>query len=395
MDTVIIKTRRFKILRPDRFTPEYKTRTYSRLSESEQFSDKNYLQSFLLTSGPHDDYLPRVVIYESLPSVAKKIVYEMAIIFSVPKLVHGIGLEEVSPENLQRTCELLQSRLREVGIAVSADTIKTARVHSVHFCKNVILPRDIRMQEILGDLAKLDVNATVDITSKEFKNGGNVLTIHSGVRQYSFYEKIADIRRPKNKRFDKSDEGKEREILERLNLGKRQVFRFEYRLNRQATADKELREILKFDSDRPILFLNLFTPGLWRIVILRSWRKLIGRQVNRLALNSEKDQIRILSSVLTTFKEMGEQPAHSLNKALATYGLIRLVQDHGAKTTTNSIREVWSDKHSERFTARIEEAVRMLENIEPSRALQFIDSELDRFEQITYQTIRKEVEYKS
>jgi len=393
MDTVIIKVRKFQILRPERFTPEYKARTYRGLSESEQFSQKNYLRSFLLTPGPHDDYLPKIVIYESTAGLAKKIIYTMAITFSVPKLIYGIGLEEAAPADLEKTCNLLEMRLRQVGIILKADTIRTARVYAVHFCKNVLLPRDIRMQEIVRELQKLDVNATVDITGKEFKNGGNVLTVHSGVRQYSFYEKIADIRRPKNKRFDKSDDGREREILERLHLGKRQVLRYEYRLTRQSTVEKEIREVLRFDEDRPILFLNLFAPDLWRAMVMRSWRRLIDRQVNRLALNTEKDPVRILSAVLTAFKETGAQSAHSLNKALATYGLVRLIQEHGAKAATNSIREVWSDRHSERLTARIDDAVRALKEIGLSKALQFVDGQLDRFEQITSQTIWKEVEY--
>ncbi len=71
------------------------------------------------------------------------------------------------------------------------------------------------------------------------------------------------------------------------------------------------------------------------------------------------------------------------------------MQDHGAKAAVNSIREIWSSKHTERFTARINEAADMLETMDISRALHFVDGELDRFEQITLSILRKDVECRS
>ena len=66
--------------------------------------------------------------------------------------------------------------------------------------KNVLLPRHIRMQEILAELARMDKGKVVDITTKEFKRGGQALQIYSGTREWAFYDKVADAMRPKIKR---------------------------------------------------------------------------------------------------------------------------------------------------------------------------------------------------
>jgi hypothetical protein len=176
MDTVILKIygpNKFQIKKKHFFCPEIASRKYNELSETEKQTRRYYLRKFVLKAPLQSNYVPVIDILETLDKVNKKIIYILIIQFSLPKLLYGNSLQEASDTDFAKAVTGLQKALETLGIIVEKDTIINARVSAVHFCKNIILPKDIRLQDILSELERVDISKAVDVTKKEMKNGMN------------------------------------------------------------------------------------------------------------------------------------------------------------------------------------------------------------------------------
>ncbi|MEX1086909.1 MAG: hypothetical protein WEC58_00050, partial [Candidatus Paceibacterota bacterium] len=321
MDTVIIKIYgpgKFKIGYKQRFLPEIVRREYTELSDTEKQSNRHYLRRFVLKAPAQDTYLPKVDVLETLDKERKEVLYVLIAEFSLPKLLYGNSLQEVSDKNLGEALTVLQKSLSSVGIIVEANVIANARVSGVHFCKNVILPRDIRLQDILAELQQVDINKTVDITTKENKNGGQVLHIYSGTVERVFYDKIADAMRPKVKRKDKGKIVGERSIVEKYGLENQEVFRFEYRIKKTQAVQRDINAVLDRKPKTYVAFRDLFSDNLSKTILLKSWHTLVQRPENQLALIGPTDDFKLLLHIAEEARKKGE--VHSMNRAFISYG---------------------------------------------------------------------------
>jgi hypothetical protein len=391
MDTVIIKIYglgKFQITIPSWFLPEFARREYGQLSPTEKQSTRLYLRHFILKPPHHDGYLPKVDIFEVLSKSRDAVQYILKAEFSVPKLLYRNSLQEVSELDLEKVLSAFKKALGGVGIVMECDTTANARVSAVHFCKNVLLSQNIRMQEALSELQRVDISKVVDVTEKESKNGGRVLHIYSGTIERVFYDKIADAVRPKVKRKDKGQINHEREVIERYGLQNREVFRYEYRVKKAQTVMREINAALGRGPKTLVAFKDLFAPNLCKTMILKSWRGLIRRPENQLALLGPTDELALLLHILSQAKKLGGD-AHSMNRALISYGLARAIRDHGAKEAKRAIFSVWNSDHSERLTRKIEASAELTRDLPYSNTIALIDSAFERFELINLALLEK------
>lgn len=387
MDTVIIKIygpRKFGVRNGSIFLPELATRKYENLSPSEKESlpRRPYLKKFRLEIPKTERYLPKVEIFETLVKDLKTVRYVLNLEFSLPKLLYGNSLQEITEEDKQKVFLCLQSALESVGITIETSTIAEAKISAVHFCKNIPLSRTMRISGILDELAKVDINKTVDVTSTKFKNGGRVLNIHSGTIERSFYDKISDATRPKNKRTDKSRIDYERSIIEKYKLEKREVFRYEYRIKKGQTLKREINTILGRDTKTVVTFSELFTGGLYKNILLKSWRALLERPENQLALFDSPDTLALLAHIFSRARTDKNSP-YSMNNALISYGITRAIKDHGAKEIKKTVFALWNNDHPERLTKKIEKAANLASGLPFSNNIVFVDSGLEEFKVIT------------
>lgn len=385
MDTVIIKIYgpyKFKISNRSLFLPELEKRTYEELSPTERTSTRPYLRKFILQSKKQDKYLPRIEVIEALTQDRKNIRYILKIEFSVPKLLYWNSLQEVGENDKDKVFSALEIALRSVSIDVDKNNIANATLASVHACKNIPLPRSIRMREIINELAKIDISKVFDISDKQCKKGARVLNIYSGTIDWSFYDKISDSVRPKNKRSDKGRINQERSIIEYYGLQEREVFRYEYRIKKTQTIKREINALLNRDYKTQVVFKDLFTPNLIKDLILNSWHTLIKRPENQLSLFGTIDKLGLFLHILSEAKKLGEK-GHSLNNALISYGLATAIRDHGAKEVRGAIFDLWNTDHPERLTNKIKLASELTKGLPYSNNIAFIDKSLKRFELIT------------
>ena len=393
MDTIIIKIydqRKFRITNASWFLPELTWRDFGQLSKTEKQSTRVYLRHFILKPPYSDGYLPKVDVFEVLTKARDAVQYILKAEFSAPKLLYRNSLQEVSEKDLDKVLGAFQKALGGVGVAIESDVIADARVSVVNFCKNVLLPQNIRMQEALAELHRVDINKVVDVTLKEEKNGGRWLHIYSGTVERVFYDKVADAMRPKVKRKDKGRIDRERDIIERYDLQNREVFRYEYRVKKAQTVMREVNTALGRAPKTPVTLKDLFTPGLCKTLILKSWRGLIQRPENQLALLGPTDELALFLHILAQAKKLGGD-AHSMNRALISYGLARAIRDHGAKETKKAIFSVWNSDHSERLMRKIEASAKLTRGLPYSNTIVLINSAFERFEPIDLESLQNMV----
>jgi|SRR3989344_4285426 len=390
MDTIIIKIyepHQFIIKRKEWFLPELTKRKHSDLSPTEQRSSRLYLRHFIFKPPYQDYYLPKVDIFETLTKDRKRVLYILKIECSVPKLLFANSIQEAGEVHKEEIFNALKNVLWRVGIQISKEAITDARLATVHLCKNVPLPRDIRMQEALSELGRVDINKTVDITNKEEKNWGRWLQVFSLTIERIFYDKVADAMRPKGKRKDKSRIDYERALIERFGLQNREIFRYEYRIKKGQTVMREINTALGRKPKTIIAFKDLFAPNLIKTMLLKSWRDLIQRPENQLALLGPTDDLALLQHMLAQAKIGGK--AHCLNKALTSYGLARTIRDHGAKEVKRIVFTTINTDHTERFTKKIEMSADLARGVPYSNTIAYIDRAIEKYELINLDLLEK------
>ena len=382
MDTVIIKIygpHKFKIANKSWFVQELTRRVYDDLSPTEKKSTRPYLRRFVFRPPHQNNYLPQIEIFETLAKNKPQVLYVLQAQFSVPKLLYRNSLQEVSDVvGLETVLCALTRVLGGVGIRIENDVAADARLSAVHFCKNVPLPQKMRMQEAIAELQRVDISKAFDITLKEEKNGGRWLHIFSGTVERVFYDKVADAMRPKNKRKDKGHIDHERAVVERFGLQNREVFRYEYRLKKTQTVMREVNASLGREPKTFVAFKDLFAPNLCKTMLLKSWRGLIERPENQLALLGPTDDLALLLHIFAQAKKLGA--VQSMNRALTSYGLARTIRDHGAKETRRAIFSVWNTDHTERLTRKIKAAVELTQGLPYSNTIAYIDRKIEQFE---------------
>ncbi len=383
MDTVILEINTgYTIAHNATFFPEFRKRTYGDLSPAERAYKLPSIHCYRLQTKKTDRYLPKVKMIERHAVRRGVLCYVLKIEFSAPKLLYWNSLQEVSEKDEEALFKALQSALASIGIEMPLETIAHAKVTAVHVCKNVPLPETFKMREIVSTLAKMNITKAYDASEKQCKNGGRLLNIYSGTKEHSFYDKISDSMRTKNKRRDKEYIDKEREIVLKYGLQRREVFRYEYRIKGSQTVRSQINAIIGREYEVPVEFKDLFIPNLLKTIILTSWDALIRLPENQLLLFETIDPLKLLLYILEEATKIN-RTGHSINKAFISYGLILAIQQHGLKEVRGSVFDLWNDDHPERLTEKLTRAAELVAGLPRSKSILHVDTELKRFKLIT------------
>ncbi len=382
----------FRVTERANFNTEFFVRNFSQLSPKEQSRSKQmrgneYLRKFTLhpIKDDEDTCYPSVEIYEKANAALGRVEYDMAVtIHSIPKMLFGNNFEEIKFSDRDKVVLLAVERLRDAGILVSGETIKQAPPSVVHFCKNIILPKEIAIRSILSDLSHTDMgkayDTTEDVRRQRDKNNSKVVHLRCGTREWCFYDKVDDMRQP-NKRQDKVRTTYEKELVSSPSFENLEVFRYEYRLNKHQTIKSELHALLGKIYQDKITVSDLFTEGLWKAVLVRGWKNILKRPENQLALLSYTSSLDLLIHILRNAKSENSN-AYSQNKALWAYGLTQAIQDHGAKLVKNELNKVWAKKDN-RLVEKLDIATDLIKNIPLSQGVFYITQQLEKFEIIS------------
>lgn len=398
IDTVQFRLdgKRFVVSGNAPFTPVFSKRKFEELSEAERTRRNprvSYIRRFLLHPEKSDDSRNtiHVEIFEKVNHDQQTLEYSLVIKTSIPKLLLAHNLEELTASDGLRVFEELRRRLSNDGILVSANAIATAPLSVCHFAKNIILPSHIKTQAILKTLSKVDMGKSYDVSEDKRitnRNNGRSLRLASGVREWSFYDKVDEMRCRTRRSAVGRQTPYEKNMVEMYGLDGIEVFRCEYRLNKMQTIRSEINALLDRKYETPVTLDCIFSETLWKTILNNAWRKLINRPDNQLALLSTDSKLDLLHHVLRNAKHR-DTGAHSQNQALWCYGLAAVLMDHGVKTIRHDFAQIWSDKAGERFEEKIKTAAELVEGIPLSDGIVYITQALERFERVTLDSVRK------
>ena len=380
IDTVSLKIKHteFRVLEPEMFYPELvvftkKTAPFN-WKPSQVF--KKYIQNATKEDKFADCYKPLLTAYRRMG--LDDFEYELHIEFSVPKLLYGENLSELSDSDFPQVIKILKEKLLTMGIDTTESVLRKSVVTKAHFGKNISLPYPMTVRDVLNELKKADLGKRMEVNTREYRNDGESLYFYTSVHNIIFYDKVKDIEKTKNISVDKNKTDKERALIKERDMFREQVLRMEVRYNGLRTVASVVSKLLP-EKPEYVSFELIFNRQLCKDALIRNWRDITDRPSNQLAFKmtlSPEDVLNILMARARSSKTS----VHSLNKVLINFGLHQLINQLGAKTVKNKFLTTWSEKTCiTRLDEKVQSSAVMLQDVPPCEVIGLIDKKLNEF----------------
>lgn len=222
-------------------------------------------------------YFPRVTFIKR--PMRGGVQQQISIECSLPKLLKGNNFEEVCDADFDDIIETLKRVLWGMGVKWQfSSTIANYKVSRVDYSKNIVFNDGATVPQILRLINNAQIGSLMDASSSEFRNGGQILHLHTNARDIVFYDKIADLKQSKRseKRAIENDNKRQLELLDYLQK-KRDlaVLRFEIRLNSAREIRNNLKKIGLDDGD--LSFKRLFSSDVSRPILTHWWEEIYNK----------------------------------------------------------------------------------------------------------------------
>jgi hypothetical protein len=112
--------------------------------------------------------------------------------FSVPKLLFGNNLDEVTSQDTNNVVQTLKARLITMGLQPQAPALLTAHVASVHYSKNIII-RNYGASAVVYQLNRIALTGRNQKRDVNYSNNGISLNIYNKSHSFTIYDKTAEM----------------------------------------------------------------------------------------------------------------------------------------------------------------------------------------------------------
>jgi hypothetical protein len=275
LDTIVLTLdqQQFEVRDPDRFSPSAEgllVPPYYRLGARGHFACFQNPTRAALDAGR---YLPRLTLSKRKSQAGFAVTLRVE--FSAPKLVFNNNFDELRSRDFERLLVTLHRSLVEMGIEVTEDTLRAARVSAIHYSKNIAFTDFTTCSMVMGELERLDLNQRLDLSHTDYRNEGHVIRYHANSFEIVFYDKLKDLQQARlsEKRAVESNYGRQVDLFVGPGrfLKPLEVLRMEVRLG---TRVKIRQTLLKLDDDREPTFAALFDASLAKDVLLLFWAEI-------------------------------------------------------------------------------------------------------------------------
>jgi hypothetical protein len=164
--------------------------------------------------------------------------------FSAPKLLFGNNFDELVDADFEPVISVLSSKLKEMGVYVFEQNLRSAPVSAVHFGKNIALTDYTTPYTYISQLKQVNFNAILDTSQTDYFNGGSGIKAHANSHEVAFYDKVQDLKKAKisPKRAYERDSQLQLGLFETITNKKPfEVLRMEVRLGKR----QKIRQIFK------------------------------------------------------------------------------------------------------------------------------------------------------
>lgn len=263
-------------------------------------------------------YFPRITFIKQ--PVRGGLRQQVQIEFSIPKLLYGNNFSEVCDTDFNDVVEALRYAIWQLDIGWQAEIpLEEFRVTRIDYSKNVVFSNGTTVAQIIKLLNTSSISKAIDISNGEFRNGGQILHLHTGWRDIAFYDKIADLKRSKisEKRSEEKENRCQLGILDSLQEKSRlAVLRYEIRLNSVREIKRNL-QLIGQDMEG-VSFRRLFSKQISQAILLHWWQE-IFRTIPKIPL----DQTSVINQLLGLLANPEAKP----QRVLATMGALRLYEE--------------------------------------------------------------------
>lgn len=226
----------------------------------------------------------------------------LAIEFSAPKLLYGNNFDELTENDFKLVVELLQSKLKEMGVGVFTSILENAPVSVIHYSKNIPLTDGTTPHYLISKIKEANISLALDVNQTDYRNDGHSYKWHSNSYEVAFYDKVKDLEMAKrtDKRAVENDSVIQLKLFEAFKKRKMfEVMRMEVRLNKRQKMGQLFRS-LGIQSE--LTLKNLFSPVLAQQVLLYYLDELESKRLPMLNYQTVKSYLVDLTISNPSFK---------------------------------------------------------------------------------------------
>ncbi len=282
-------------------------------------------------------YKPRLTIRRRFNAGTATI--PLKIEFSVPKLLFGNNVDELSEDDFEAVIQRLLRVLLDMGIRTNANALREANVSALHVAKNIPLSSGYTASYVIKELSKVNLTRKLDLSQTDFRNEGKSLQYYAASHSFVLYDKISDLNQSKGRAIDKEQLPQQFSLFEELREERTELLRMEVRLSKRAKL-KSVLSSLGFMSEPT--FLSVFSRELWQRVILKYWQDLIAEQNLCLFGKCGTAQAVLQNVIASQSKILPKQ-------AIYRVGLLLLAREMGVR----GLRSVLEEQAGKRTWQRI------------------------------------------
>lgn len=288
-------------------------------------------------------YKPKVFLINNFGKL------ELILEFSIPKLMFGNNLEEVCQADYELVILKIISTLWGMGIEVKHElNIKEARISQVHFGKNFIMTDILNPRTMINLIAKNDPHFKTDVSTKFYKNGGQLVSFYSKSQNILFYDKMSEIKQGIRVGAKRSIEKDGKLSANHLcEYGGHAILRMEVRLNGKG----KIIGILKNQDNTKTLMLGISKGG--KITERLIFQDVFDDELSKKVLTTYLQQIR--ANLKVVLHSYNENILHILlakkvkwKDAFAYYGAFKYILDNDDRALAR-LSPKMSDKMREYF----------------------------------------------
>ena len=316
-DTVnlILNFNEFRILESEAFTPAAQTIFNARKScyavqnpDKQKMKEGHYQPCLTLSKSPRSGGMTTVLLVTA----------------SLPKLVLGSNICEISDSDFPEVIRLLVERLAEMHVQVHPKVLEEAQVCKIDYCKNVILPENVACSYLLRDIEHADISRRLDAGRSDYRNEGHCIRFHSNNKEIALYDKVKDYLQGLKSEKRAIDNDAAFQNIPIKELAKMQILRLENRFSNGREISNMLEKIGMDPKDHR--FCRLFDSRINQKVNTHIWEK-ICQSVRCNHLQNE-DPAALFKEFLTRNKWL---------KSLELFGLVQLLRMTGIRDAKNLI----------------------------------------------------------
>lgn len=235
--------------------------------------------------------------------------WELAIEFSIPKLLCNSNLYEFDESSLDNIVTTLHERIIEMGIRfISQTDILELYVRRIDVGKNILMDSRLGVDGVIRSIANADANRWLKFDKVNYENGGRLIRFHSKNEDITFYDK--------SKELERNSVGNGNGAMAATKFSG--VLRFEIKMNGKRLIERRLKDAGLMIPEK-WEFQNLFKNEICRALLSKRLGYIVSC-VPKIPLDEDDNVSGLLANIIT--EESQRAGRGGLNKSLARLGLI-------------------------------------------------------------------------